>query len=100
MALALVLVSLVSIPTLRAAAKEVLPQRTYPLLNLVEIDSQQSLCQVIKQVVEPSSWQEKGGDGVLMVEPLTQQLLVKQSPAVHKKIEKLLNTMRKMKAQK
>ncbi len=52
------------------------------------------LAKTITQVINPASWQEGGGQGVIRPYPKTSSLVVRQNADAHKQIEALLTGMR------
>jgi hypothetical protein len=54
------------------------------------------LMRLIANAVEPSSWQANGGPGMMDYHPLGMALVISQTPAVHRKIAKLLDELRRL----
>ncbi len=53
------------------------------------------LITLLTHAVRPASWQPNGGPGTIDYYPLTMTLVVNQTPAVHKKIARLLDELRR-----
>lgn len=82
--------------------KEVLGQAAAPAAPIVPGAAQQpltvsyptadELARVVEEVIEPKSWQQAGGQGVIRA--VKGALVVKQTAAVHKQIRALLKALR------
>lgn len=56
------------------------------------------LAALIRQVIEPDSWQDVGGRGSIMGNPATKSFVIRQSAQAHEEIRNLLDQIRKLKA--
>jgi hypothetical protein len=77
---------------------------TYPVGNLLAAPStdhaaisSETLISLITSFVEPDSWSERGGRGVIANYEKTHSLVVRQTDQGHEKIKKLLETLRDVK---
>lgn len=95
------------VPALQAKAdKPQVATVSYPVADLVvpiqgldgndETATKQGwLIQKIKHMVEPESWEGRGGRGSIKYTPKDMRLIVNTSPAIHARVNHLLETMRR-----
>jgi hypothetical protein len=57
------------------------------------------LIRLIVNTVEPESWDARGGAGTIDYHPATMGLVIRQTPAVHEKIQELLESLRRLQDQ-
>jgi hypothetical protein len=85
-----------------------LDMRTYPVLDLVYSRSStskafvgadyDSLIEIITTTIKPDSWDDVGGPGAIDALGNAGSLVVSQTQAIHRQIERLLSSLRRAKA--
>jgi hypothetical protein len=67
----------------------------YPVEDLAADEKQaESVVRIIQAMVEPKTWQNVGGDGVIEYFAAKKVLIVRQSPNVHRQLTELLELLR------
>jgi hypothetical protein len=78
-----------------AVADLVVPVPGTPAVKLGKTQEDR-LISVLQSTASPTSWVGYGGQGTIDYFPLTMALVVKQSPAVHRELSRVLEQLRKM----
>ena len=87
--------------TSKSRAQKPMTTVTYPVADLLAAPSpdhaairSDTLIDLITSFVEPDSWSERGGQGVIKTFETTLSLVIRQTDQGHEKIAKLLHTLR------
>lgn len=84
--------------TLQIYAKKPVAERyefeLHPIDQLLNHSNLEKILSVIREKVDPKSWVEAGGAGVIEYDPASKSLLVLQSPAAQIKLERMLDKSR------
>jgi hypothetical protein len=90
-----------------AASKQKLVERPHPIADIVlsmsktgknEQDAVDEVIRLIRAVVAPDRWSEKGGPGTIDYYPLGKTLLIQQTNDVHERVARLLAALRELPA--
>jgi hypothetical protein len=72
--------------------------RVYYIGDLDEISPDFCITHLILTTIEPDSWAEKGGEGVMTYHKQTKSIAIRQTEGMHAQIEDLLTQRRKLAA--